>query len=583
MILLRKLYSSPEVFTPIVFEKGINLIIGDKSENNDKTNGVGKSVCIEFINFCLLKDKTHSRVMLIDDDTIPASTQIKLDLELFGEPITLSRSKESPDKPKLFSAKRNIEFESLDDALKYLNESINHLSPNNEETPSFREFMSLLARDEKSEFQNILKCYDVNKKAPENLVPHLFLLGLDLTSYKEIKKIINEISESTDYIRKVTSSILDFYPGKDLDTIRSELNSLQDEISKISSAIEELNTIESLKGVQQDIINLEDSIDQLRYRQQAIRTQISKIELVPKFEAIPASDIETLYNQFKAGLGTHLKKSIDEVQEFKTKIDQFQSNILSEKLVSLKNDLSGIEAQIAERSATLKETTKSISHTGILRNLKNSLSVYDKKNADASKIRSLFIELDNEAKKKQRLLSLKSSKIIDYDLNIESNDDRISSFERTILEIHEFIMGDKKASFRITTEDKATKKEFVNIEYRIKDDGSHSVDRAKVFIYDIAMLVNEYTNKRHPNFLIHDNIFDVDQDTMVKSLNYLNVLKNKFPFQYILTLNRDKIENEEAQKLINLNITQHTRETFTKDKRLLKKAYQERMKGTPKK
>jgi hypothetical protein len=65
-----------------------------------------------------------------------------------------------------------------------------------------------------------------------------------------------------------------------------------------------------------------------------------------------------------------------------------------------------------------------------------------------------------------------------------------------------------------------------------------SVDRTKVFIYDMALMINSHTKVRHPLFLIHDNIFDVDQDTLVESLNYLAERETDgIDFQYILTLN----------------------------------------------
>ena len=68
MILLKKLYTEPEYFEPIIFDTGVNIIIGDKSDKSKKTNGVGKSMCIEFINFCLLKSKDSSRVMKIPEN-----------------------------------------------------------------------------------------------------------------------------------------------------------------------------------------------------------------------------------------------------------------------------------------------------------------------------------------------------------------------------------------------------------------------------------------------------------------------------------------------------------------------------------
>jgi len=152
--------------------------------------------------------------------------------------------------------------------------------------------------------------------------------------------------------------------------------------------------------------------------------------------------------------------------------------------------------------------------------------------------------------------------------------DLIKSFNATILNIHEYIMDSNIASFDMETVDKGKSKEIISFEMRIDDDGSHSVNRTKVFIYDMALLFNEVTQEKHPKLLIHDNIFDVDQDTLVKSLNYLAQKENQ-DFQYILTLNRDKIENEEREKLIKLDIKTHKIAEFTKQNRFLKVDYLE--------
>ena len=76
---------------------------------------------------------------------------------------------------------------------------------------------------------------------------------------------------------------------------------------------------------------------------------------------------------------------------------------------------------------------------------------------------------------------------------------------------------------------------------------------------------------------MHDNIFDVDQDTLVQCLNYAyRQEEHHSDFQYILTLNRDKIENEERKKLIKMDIDEHKVAVFTKVEKFLKRDYQEK-------
>jgi hypothetical protein len=74
---------------------------------------------------------------------------------------------------------------------------------------------------------------------------------------------------------------------------------------------------------------------------------------------------------------------------------------------------------------------------------------------------------------------------------------------------------------------------------------------------------------------VHDNIFDVDQDTLLKSLNFLadnaDALGQK---QYILTLNTDKLHADEKAGL-RLDLAHCTRAHFSKEKRFLRQKYQQ--------
>lgn len=134
---------------------------------------------------------------------------------------------------------------------------------------------------------------------------------------------------------------------------------------------------------------------------------------------------------------------------------------------------------------------------------------------------------------------------------------------------------EKRIAFQITS---TCTKDVFAFNLRIQDDGSHSVNRMKVFMYDLALLFNEETRIRHPKLLIHDNIFDVDQDTFAACLNYLARQETYYnDFQYIFTLNRDRIENEEITKQLKLDINRHRIANLTKENKFLYKqdSYQE--------
>ena len=59
-IRLNRLYSESNIFEEISFHDGVNIILGEKYDDSSvkgrKTNGVGKSMSIEFLDFGFLND-----------------------------------------------------------------------------------------------------------------------------------------------------------------------------------------------------------------------------------------------------------------------------------------------------------------------------------------------------------------------------------------------------------------------------------------------------------------------------------------------------------------------------------------------
>ena len=180
MIKLIKLYSEPPIFEPIKFLPGINLILGETVEDSNKTIGVGKSLCIEFINFCLLKQYKHSRISKIPREKLLPETEIILEFEINKNPLKILRSIDKFDNPRIINSdNKTIEFSNIEDANNYLTELL--FEKKIDKTyPSFRELMGPLLRDERSEFKDILQCYDTNLRIPPQYNPNLYFFEIDL-------------------------------------------------------------------------------------------------------------------------------------------------------------------------------------------------------------------------------------------------------------------------------------------------------------------------------------------------------------------------------------------------------------------
>jgi uncharacterized protein YydD (DUF2326 family) len=577
-IRISKLYSENNFFDTITFHDGINLILGEKYDNSivagRKTNGVGKSLCIEFIDFCFLNDYADSRLKKIPGDIIPFSENILLDLEIGESKLTIKRNRKDESKPLIVRNGKDVSFDKLADAKNYLNDLL-FTDSAKANIPSFRSLLSILMRDERSEFVDILECHDVLKRIPADLTPHLFLIGIDINAYSKILHTIKEIEDLTIVVRNDKKALT--AGNKKISDVQVELNAFNDDLSKMEVAIDSFKSNEAFDSMQKDIIDLENMLDQLRNKQKIVRYEYQKIKSMPKPEEIDDIEIEAVYNQFKSNLGSVIVKSLNEVIGFKNKVEDFQKMLISQKAKELQVQLRELSENIRELDDDYAEKIKILDARGVLKNLKTTLKIFEEKKRSSANTRHLFEKYEKNVKKKKELRVRKSQEILGLDDLFDRNKVNQEDFEKTLLSIHEKIMGNKESSFTIGTIDRATKKNPVEFSLRIYDDGSHSVNRTKVFIYDVGLMFNLFTNKHHPQFLIHDNIFDVDQDTIVQCLNYLYEQEGKYDdFQYILTLNRDKIENEERDKLIKLDIGQHTVARFTKQSKFLRCNYQEK-------
>ena len=570
MLQIKKLYSEPKVFEPIDFKDGFNLILGETTEGNVKTNGVGKSMAVEFINYALMKRHSDSRVSLIPEEDLSRDTAVCLDFELNGHTITAKRVINDQECPTLVIDGEKKTYSRLSDANDHLTTllfaDVAYKNP-----PSFRMMMGPLIRDEGSEFKSIISCFDTNKRIPPDYTPHLFLLHVDPNPYSEAKRLSSEIENILKARKKMEENITTL-TSKNVSESKADLNELENQVRRIQSDIDTLENIEGFDTVKDEIIDIENQLEQERSKQAVLKSELSKIKLFRGDNYIDGQEVADLYNQFKEGLGDLIKRELDEVTAFKQKIDDFQRSIIEDRKTSIEQELTAFEESISSLNKLYREKVTLLDQDGLLVSLKQTIAIHEKKIEEFSALSSFIqkhTDYDNEQKAKKRD---RESELYLLESYVNNSQEVINSFQRTILDMHDYVFRNSRSSFQIEV---SKRKEVLKFELRTDSDGSHSINREKVFLYDFALLINSETSKHHPGLLIHDNIFDVDQDTLIKSINYIgeniNLLQGK---QYILTINSDKFSDSDLE-LLNINLGDYSRATFTKKNRFLKIQYQE--------
>ncbi|MGO8026215.1 DUF2326 domain-containing protein [Rhizobium leguminosarum] len=542
--------------------------MGESDTTSSKNNGVGKSLCIEFMNFALLKRKADSRVARIPKTSFSPDTLICVDFVMGGVDYTIKRSLSEAERPRIIVDGRETIFAKMDDATDFLT---SHMFRNEQSRIGFREILGPLIRDERSEFKSIVSCFDTKARIPDNYAPHLMLLGINVDLYRSIKGIQREL----DYIAAEENRIkegVQLIRQKSIDDARSDLNALEDEVEKIQEGIEALENAPAYDIVKDEILSIEDAMAQLRARKEVLSRRVANLAPIAAEPSVDSDEIREFYNQLSAGLGTSVARDLDEVLSFKSKIEQFQRHLLLEKTTVIDTEIRSINKQLGDLDRRYGKLVGVLDQEGELRNLRQTYASHQAKSDEYGQLKSFISRYDQLLLDRQTKKSEIEAERLKLQASISVAADRVRSFERTILAIHEFIQGNRKASFEVRT---TTKKHIVEVVLRIDDDGSHSVEREKVFIYDVALLLNDFTKARHPGLLVHDNIFDVDNDTLEKSLEYL---LTRVPFddgqQYILTLNVDRLERYVEEAWYD-ELIQNVVATFTKSNRFLKTKYQE--------
>ena len=571
MLRVRRLYSEPKTFDTIDFVDGINLVFGETTEGNDKTNGVGKSLSIEFLNYGLLKQHKDSRISRIPSIFFPTDVLICLDFLINSHSVTTKRSIKNNTSPELIVDGISTKFTSLKEANRALakllfesNDSIN--------SPSFRSILGPLIRDERSEFKSIIKCFDTDKRIPSDYTPHLYFLNIDPVPYQEALRLNKEIKRIKAASKKIKENVF-AVTGKDLLDAKAELNELTRQVKEIENELQRLENIKGYEIVKDEIIEIETKLEQARSQQAVLKSEISKINLFSGEKVyIDDQEVAELYNQFKDGLGDAISKELQEVIKFKQKIDDFQKTMMRNRYESINSKLQKVTKQISSLNKKYKNKISILDQDGLLKSLKQTIASYQRKSEERAELATLinkYSEYEREIKEKEKE---RKDNIYLLDSYLTNSKDIVNSLENTILDIHEFVAGNSSCSFEAKVKDNV---EIVNLKLHIYDDGSHSNEREKVFLYDIALLLNSVIADRHPGLLIHDNIFDVDKDTLIKSLNYLhNNIETISQKQYILTINSDEFTSDDMDNLA-LNLEAFKRASFTKQERFLKVNYQE--------
>ncbi|MGG0664926.1 DUF2326 domain-containing protein [Viridibacillus arvi] len=536
---------------------GVNIILGEKRDNNDETNGVGKTTMIDCISFLLgrtISDYYQNSSQLLEKDIY-----IILSITSNEEFIHLCRTFNEPKVGyTLFGKKLELDFSTwtrYNNIPKY-KQFIQDISlKDNPEDITFAALREYVMRDEKTGFNDII----ISNRSALKQYQYLGFL-FDLPYETEI--ILKKLRESQNVLGNKVKLIESMgYNIADLKLVEEKIkDSLKDLEKRISTSktiehynenLEKYNNNKSrLNEVQSSIFEYEHIIKQYNENIENLQRKVNEIKKV--------DDLEEFYNELVGHFPKNVKKNFLDIREFYDFMlesrGRFFKNKISEINLELENlykESSIIKEKIEKNSKILKSSDFIGDLSSLMEQKKDKevelahiqlrLSDYNKKNDINAEINQIQQEII-------RLTEIKNEEFLALNEQIKS----IQLIFKNLVQVTYKQKGYLEIEFnnKITAHKNANTGRVL-FKCSIPDENSHGRLHMKINMFDLTWLIYRIINKLNLNFLIHDGSYS-NPDPYVKGilLKYIHkILLEYGQGQYFVTLNATELLPEDLEEL----------------------------------
>ena len=529
---LLSLRANKSSFHPIIFKDGINIIVGKQvvplNENDGNTyNGVGKSLTLHLIHFCLGANKISSFAQMLPD------WEFTLTFEIDGEQYVATRNTKDQTKINFCG-----EIKSLTEMRAKLLELCFGIS----ESPKNMTWNTLFSRFARR-FRSCYATFDsyVPKESDySKILNNCYLLGIDIDLIVS-KKELREKQLATSTIEKALKKdpvFKQYYFGKgdaelDVADLEYRISELEKEISafKVSNNYHELEKEADEKSYQKKT---------LENQRVLINNYIKNIEDSFKETAqVKEEKALKVYETAKVEIPDMVKKNIDEVLQFHTELLKTRNIRLRKELNKQKAELQEIDEKIDTLGRRMDELLDFLNTHGAL----------EEYVALTKQLTTMQNEL-NRIHEYQRILKTYKDTVLDIKENLIRQDRETQQYLEDAGEYLSELKNKywaftkrfypKKRSGLVIKNNSGDNTLRYTLDARIEDDSSDGVNEVRMFCFDLLIFVCKVSKMR---FIAHDsrlfaNMDPRQRETLFRIVSEVCRTEN---LQYICSINEDAL------------------------------------------
>ena len=533
---LIKVYANKESFKTVEFnETGLNFIVAkqkdpENRENGKTYNGVGKSLLVNIIHFCM-GSKTKNYTSFCSK---LQGWEFYLDFSVAGAKYTAKRSTANPNKitlndDELSLTKFNAKMESL---CFNIPEGISNLS--------FRSLFPYFIRPNKKGYVDFNVATGAFNQY-STMLYNAFLLGLDvfLAQKKYDIKTEQDKIKSLEKIFRSDEMLREFFTGnKD---VALTIIDLEEKIKKLDDDLRAFKVAENYGDVQGEADRIEKALFKLSNEIILIRNNLESINKGLEIETkTTQDDIKKVYEEANVHFSENLLKTLDD-------LEVFYENLITNRKKRLLEQKTRFELEIDDKTKDAKklkfELDRLMKYLGDHQALDVFVTLSEKSASLKSKLETLRKYQTLQSEYKEKLRDAEKTHIEQS----EATEALLKEIEAEIIALRDYFRGLAKrfypnsvAGLTIKNNDGENQQRYA-IDAKIESDNSDGINNVKIFCYDMTLL---FKGQNHNiNFLFHDSrLFDgIDERQKAELFRILSEEIKGSRKQYIATVNQNQL------------------------------------------
>ncbi len=552
---LSHLYSNkPEVFQPILFKDGLNVVLANINHPKDDTklgHNLGKSLLIDILDFALLKgiNKNHlfkRRADLFDDFVFFLEIELQK-----GKFLTIRREVAQATKiafkrhSEQYTDYTTLDPDNWDHWHEAFKKAVTLLDGLLDLTPikpwSYRTGVGYFLRRQ-ADYQDVFQLNKFSRGRDIAWKPYLArVLGFDdalLSDKYEADAELSELNTKRSEIEAETN-----LKPKDFDKLRASIEVKDAEVSRKTSALDafDFHTQESelnqnlVETVEREIVANNEFLYNARHDLEQIEKSLSKSV------DFDLAEVKRVFEESEIAFPDQLARDYDDLVDFNHKILTERQTSLSQRARALKDEIQQMERQNAELSARRQSILKVLGGTDSLQKFKDLQRGLDADRAQLELLKAKalrieqLLELTSQLKEtRQRVEGLTA----EIDQAIRSTNQRYSEIRKTFSHIIQSVLH-HTALVYVEPNDSGN----MVFHAQFTDDSNQETeeDRGTTFkktlcvAFDLAVLIS-YAKEPFFHFVYHDGGLENLQNKL--KLAMLRVIReacNTHDIQYIFS------------------------------------------------